>query len=132
MPSPVSACGRPGSLWPASLLAAAGGLFTALTARSRRGRILGGLQLAGGGLQAAGLATAGTDLIVLGAAGMEVPPVGVALILAGTALTAGVAAYQAWPTLRNAGGRAKDWVSDRASAAWDGARSLVGSLPTPW
>jgi len=115
-----------------SLLAAAGGLFTALTARSRRGRILGGLQLAGGGLQAAGLATAGTDLIVLGAAGMEVPPVGVALILAGTAITAGVAAYQAWPTLRSAGGRGKDWVSARASAAWDGARSLAASLPTPW
>ena len=115
-----------------ALLAAAGGLFTALTARSRRGRILGGLQLAGGGLQAAGLATAGTDLIVLGAAGMEVPPVGVALILAGTAITAGVAAYQAWPTLRNAAGRGKAWVSDRGSAAWHGARSLVGSLPTPW
>jgi len=115
-----------------SLLAAAGGLFTAITARSRRDRIVGGLQLAGGGLQAAGLATAGTDLIVLGAAGMEVPPVGVALILAGTAITAGVAAYQAWPTLRRIGSRAKSWLSDRGSAAWHGARSLVGSLPSPW
>lgn len=115
-----------------SLLAAAGGLATALTARSRRGRVIGGLMLAGGGLQAAGLATAGTDLIVLGAAGMEVPPVGVALILAGTALTAGVAAYQAWPALRGAGRRARDWVSDRALAAWDGARSIAASLPTPW
>jgi hypothetical protein len=115
-----------------ALLAAAGGLATALTARTRRGRIVGGLVLAGGSLQAAGLATAGTDLIVLGAAGMEVPPVGVALILAGTAITAGVAAYQAWPTLRDAGRRARDWVSDRASAAWDGARSIAGSLPTPW
>jgi cell wall-associated NlpC family hydrolase len=115
-----------------ALLAAAGGLATALTARSRRGRIVGGLMLAGGGLQAAGLATAGTDLIVLGAAGMEVPPVGVALILAGTAITAGVAAYQAWPTLRGAGRRTKDWLSDRASATWDGACSIAGSLPTPW
>ncbi|HEU0194342.1 MAG TPA: C40 family peptidase [Gaiellales bacterium] len=115
-----------------ALLAAAGGLFTALTARTRRGRIVGGLELAGGGLQAAGLATAGTDLIVLGAAGMEVPPVGVALILAGTAITAGVAVYQAWPTLRRAGGRVGGWLANRASAAWDGARSLAGSLPTPW
>jgi len=134
----------------ASRLTAAGGLLTVVTGGimlvtggSRRRRIVGGVQAAGGALQLAGFATAGTDLVVLGAAGMEVPPVGVALILAGTAITCGVALYQTWPTLsaaaaaavRSAARGARDVAArarDAAGAAWDGARALASELPTPW
>jgi cell wall-associated NlpC family hydrolase len=136
-------------LW-ASRLTAAGGLLTVVTGglmlatgSTRRRRIMGAVQATGGALQAAGFAAAGTDLMVLGAAGMEVPPVGVALILAGTAITCGVALYQTWPTLsaagsalvRSAGRGARDVAGrarDAAGAAWDGARALASELPTPW
>jgi hypothetical protein len=138
-----------GALW-AGRLTALGGLFSAitggvllLTARTRRQRIVGAAQAVGGAIQVAGFATAGTDLIVLGAAGMEVPPVGVALIVTGTAITCGVVLYQSWPALSAAGGSAARWAGRRisraangvrsaAGAAWDGARSLAASLPTPW
>jgi cell wall-associated NlpC family hydrolase len=136
-------------LW-ASRLTAAGGLLAALaggallaTGRTRRQRVLGGLQAAGGAAQVAGFAAAGTDLIVLGAAGMEVPPVGAALIVAGTTITCGVAVYQAWPAISSAGAAARRWAGRRvralagraraaAGAVWDGARSLAAALPVPW
>jgi cell wall-associated NlpC family hydrolase len=138
-----------GALW-ASRLTAIGGLFSAITGgvllvtgRTRRQRILGAAQAVGGTMQVAGFATAGTDLIVLGAAGMEVPPVGAVLIVTGTAITCGVVLYQSWPALSAAGGSAARWagrrigraargVSSAAAAAWDGAHSLAASLPTPW
>jgi cell wall-associated NlpC family hydrolase len=138
-----------GALW-ASRLTAVGGLLSAITGgvllmtgRTRRQRILGAAQAVGGAVQVAGFATAGTDLIVLGAAGMEVPPVGAALIVTGTVITCGVVLYQSWPALSAAGGSAARWAGGRigraagrvrsaAGAAWDGARSLASALPTPW
>ncbi len=136
-------------LW-ATRLTAAGTVLTVLiggamlaTGSSRRQRILGGLQAAGGAVQLAGFATAGTDLVVVGAAGMEVPPVGATLIVAGTIIMAGVALYQAWPVLSARGGAAARWargkarrvvdaVRNTASAVADGARSLASAIPTPW
>jgi cell wall-associated NlpC family hydrolase len=140
---------RGGALW-ATRLTAIGGLLSAITggvlmatARTRRQRILGAAQAVGGAMQVAGFATAGTDLIALGAVGMEVPPVGAVLIVTGTAITCGVVLYQSWPALSAAGGVAARWtgrrigsaartVASAAGAAWDGARSLASALPTPW
>ena len=136
-------------LW-ASRLTAFGSLLTVIvgglalaTGSSRRQRILGGLQAAGGALQLAGFAAAGTDLMAAGAVSMEVPPVGAVLIVTGTAITAGVVLYQSWPVLSAAGGRALRSAShtahemagafrDAAGATIGGARSLISSLPTPW
>jgi cell wall-associated NlpC family hydrolase len=126
----------------AVLTAFVGGLML-LTGRTRRQRVLGGLQAAGGVIQVAGFATAGTDLLAAGAVSMEVPPVGAVLIVTGTVIMAGVVLYQSWPALSAAGATAARWagrqaarVGDRAGAAAsavaDGARSLVSSLPTPW
>jgi hypothetical protein len=69
--------------------------------------------------------------------------VGAVLIVTGTAITCGVVLYQSWPALSAAGGSAVRWAGRRisraarsvgsaAGAAWDGARSLAASLPTPW
>ena len=45
------------------------------------------------------MATAGTELVTAGAASAEVPPVGLALIVAGATLLAGACLYREWGRL---------------------------------
>ena len=118
----------------------------AVMARSRRDRIADAALAVGSGLTTVGVATAGTSLIGLGGATLEVPPVGLALIAVGSLLCAGAYLYQNPQLCRrlvNAGSRALDlaWrvqttpVRAAVSVASDAAskaRSLVESLPTPW
>src|SRR5262249_922934 len=115
----------------------------AVTARTRRDRIAYTTLAVGSGLSTAGGATAGTTLIGLGGATAEVPPVGLALIVVGSALCAGAYLYQNPQLCRRLvgfGGRALDlaWKVQTAparaaiSVATDAAakaRSLVESVP---
>jgi hypothetical protein len=128
------------------LVSTVGFAAQALTARTRRDRIAYTGLAVGTGLSTAGVATAGTALIGLGGATVEVPPVGLVLIAIGSALCAGAYLYQNPQLCRrlvSAGGRALDlaWrvqtaparvVVSAASDAAAKARSLVESLPTPW
>jgi cell wall-associated NlpC family hydrolase len=119
------------------------GGYALYEARTRRQRVVAAAQTVAGGLTVAGFATAGGELCALGAASMEVPPVGLTLLCAATVITAGVTLYQNWSAIRGAAAvagssasklasRAASTVSDAAGAAVDGARSLVSSIPTPW
>jgi cell wall-associated NlpC family hydrolase len=95
--------------------------WDAFTARRRRDRIWYAAQAASTLLTTAGAMTAGADLITIGAASAEVPPVGVALMLAGVLLLAGACVYREW-----------DWVARgvtrTAGAVLDAGRSVVGAL----
>ena len=114
----------------------------AFTTRSRRDRIADTALAVGSGLSTAGVATAGTSLVGLGGATLELPPLGLALIAVGSALCAGAYLYQNPQLCRrlvDAGGRALDlaWRVQTAPAraavsVVSRARSLVESLPTPW
>jgi hypothetical protein len=118
----------------------------AWTARSRRDRIGNGLMAAGSAATTAGMVTAGGSLLALGTGTAVVPPVGLCLIGAGATLC--VAGYLVeHPRWRNSavrvGGRVLDvaWQAQTAPVRVaagvagkiaDGARSVIGSIPTPW
>ena len=98
-------------------------LFTwdALTARRRRDRIWYGAQAASTLLTTAGAMTLGADLITGGVASAEVPPVGIALMLAGVIVLAGACIFREWGWVAGA-------VRRTAGAVLDAGRSLVGAL----
>ncbi len=99
------------------------GLFTwdALTARRRRDRIWYGAQAASTLLTTAGAMTLGADLITGGVASAEVPPVGIALMLAGVIVLAGACIFREWGWVAGA-------VRRTAGAVLDAGRSVVGAL----
>ena len=93
---PLSAFG----LWAArftlagTLLFAGWSAAAALRAGRRDERVVAGMQAAGYALNAGGIATAGAGLVTAGAATAEIPPVGLALCAAGSALLVGSYAYR--------------------------------------
>jgi cell wall-associated NlpC family hydrolase len=97
------------SLWGARLGAPLGfgfgllALWDAYTARRRSDRIWYGLQGAGNILMSVGVATAGTDLVGVGVASLEIPPVGALLIVTGGLLLAGACVYREWGWLTSGG-----------------------------
>jgi cell wall-associated NlpC family hydrolase len=115
-----------------NVLAMIGYGYQAYSARRRRDRIGYGLQAAGSGMMAAGLAAG----VIVGTA---IPPVGLALIAVGAGVV--VAGYLY---------RHPRWVTTALDAAWevetapvravasaagtvaDAAKSVVSSIPTPW
>jgi hypothetical protein len=126
------------SLWAVRISTISGIVFAGLYAwqayRSRRwdDRIWYGAQAAGTGLAAAGVMTAGTDLIAIGAGSAEVPPLGLGLMALGGVILAGGCVYRERRWIASSAGRAKGWVTHAAStaagAAADAGRSLVNSL----
>jgi hypothetical protein len=131
------------SLWGARLGAPIGFLFglwcawDAWRARRRSDRIWYGLQAAGDILMSVGVATAGADLIGVGTASLEIPPVGAALIVTGGLLLAGACAYREWGWLTG-GGAAREvrtgfrWARAKAARAAgtivDAGRSVADAL----
>jgi cell wall-associated NlpC family hydrolase len=112
-------------------------LWKAYTARRRSDRIWYGLQAAGNILMSVGVATAGADLLAAGAASLEIPPVGVALIVTGGLLLAGACAYREWGWLTGGGAvrelrtgvrRARAKATRAAGAVVDAGRSVVDAL----
>ena len=112
-------------------------LWDAYTAARRADRIWYALQGTGDILMSVGVATAGADLIGIGAASLEIPPVGVVLIVAGGLLLAGASAYREWDWLTGGGAlreartgvrwaRAK--ATRAAGAVVDAGRSVVDAL----
>ena len=83
------------------------------------------------------MATAGADLIGIGAASLEIPPVGVGLIVTGGLLVAGAYAYREWGWLTG-GGAVRElrtgvrWARAKATraagAVVDAGRSVVDAL----
>ncbi|MDX6591619.1 MAG: hypothetical protein QOJ13_815 [Gaiellales bacterium] len=140
------------SLWAARLSVIGGTLSTglfgwqALTARSRRDRVGYGLMAAGSAATTVGLVSGGAALMTLGAGAAVIPPVGLALIATGAALCAAgyLVRHPEWGRVAlNLGGRALDtaWRVQTApvraaasvgGAVVDRAKSLLGSVPTPW
>ncbi len=133
------------SLWVARGTILVGLLFAGLygwqayTSRRRADQIWYGGQALSAGLTSIGAMTAGTDLLVLGAGSAEVPPVGVALIVAGAVILAAVCVYReyGWLTGRvHAGaalarrglGWARGTATRAAGAAMDAGRSVASAL----
>ncbi len=103
-----------------ALTAVAGGIGLA-RARTTRGRIragatmTSGLLVAGGGMLATGL--------LVGA----VPPVGLALIAAGTAIYAGTLIYDHWDGIRSAAGTAVNMATSLPGRAATAARHAASA-----
>jgi hypothetical protein len=116
------------SLWGARVGAPVGFIFglwcawDAWRARRRADRIWYGLQAGGDVLMSVGVATAGADLVGVGTASLEIPPVGAALIVTGGLLLAGACVYREWGWLTG-GGAARDvrtgfrWARAKATRA---------------
>ena len=113
--------------------------WQAYTARRRADKIWYAAQASSAGLTSIGAMTAGTDLLALGAGSAEVPPVGVALIVAGAAILAAACVYREWDWLggrMHAGAavarRGLDWARGTATraagAAIDAGRSVASAL----
>ena len=139
-------------LWAARFSVLGGALSTGLfaaqaySARRSRDRVGYGLMAVGSAATTAGLMAAGGSLMAMGATTSVVPPVGLTLIAvgAGVCLTGYLVRHPEW--CRGAmrlGARALDvaWraqtapvraVASVASGVADRARSLAGSIPTPW
>ena len=77
-----------------TLIFAGSSLLTGLRARRRDDRVVALVQAAGYGLNAAGITTAGAGLFTAGAATAEIPPLGLALCAAGSALLVGSYVYR--------------------------------------
>jgi hypothetical protein len=107
-----------------TLLFAASSFLAARRARSRDEWIVAVTQGAGYGLNAAGLATAGSGLLTAGAASAEVPPVGLALLAAGSGLLVASYAYR----YRSAIGSAADRVGAAARSTMRAAFDAVNPL----
>jgi cell wall-associated NlpC family hydrolase len=139
-------------LWAARFSVLGGALSTGLfaaqaySARRRRDRVGYGLMAAGSAAATAGLMTAGGSLMAMGATTSVVPPVGLTLIAvgAGVCVTGYLVRHPEWcRSAARIGATALDvaWraqtapvraVASVASGVADRARSLAGSIPTPW
>jgi len=139
-------------LWAARFSVLGGALSTGLfaaqaySARRRRDRVGHGLMAAGSAAATAGLMTAGGSLMAMGATTSVVPPVGLTLIAvgAGICVTGYLVRHPEWcRSAARIGATALDvaWraqtapvraVASVASGVADRARSLAGSIPTPW
>jgi len=97
-----------------SLIFAGSSLVSGLRASRRDDRIVALTQAAGYGLNAAGITTAGTGLLTAGAATAEIPPLGLALCAAGSALLVGSYAYRYRSSIGRAAGRAAGAVTGAA------------------
>jgi cell wall-associated NlpC family hydrolase len=139
-------------LWAARFSVLGGALSTGLfaaqaySARRNRDRVGYGLMAVGSAATTAGLMTAGGSLMAMGATTSVVPPVGLTLIAvgAGICVTGYLVRHPEW--CRGAvrvGAKALDvaWrvqtapvraAASVASGVADRARSLAGSIPTPW
>jgi len=137
------------SLWAARLTTPFGlgfaGLFAwqAWAARRREDRIWYAAQAASSALAAAGAMTAGADLVAMGAATAEVPPLGAALMLAGVTVLAGACAYRerhlisagvrgVWSGVTGAARAGAGWVGGKATraagAVVDAGRALADAV----
>jgi cell wall-associated NlpC family hydrolase len=112
-------------------------LWDAYTAARRADRIWYALQGTGDILMSVGVATAGADLIGIGAASLEIPPVGIVLIVTGGLLLAGACAYREWGWITGGGAVRElrtgvDWARTKATraagAVVDAGRSVVDAL----
>jgi cell wall-associated NlpC family hydrolase len=139
-------------LWAARFSVLGGALSTGLfaaqaySARRRRDRVGYGLMAAGSAAATAGLMTAGGSLMAMGATTSVVPPVGLTLIAvgAGVCVTGYLVRHPEWcrsgarigATALDVAWRAQTApvraVASVASGVADRARSLAGSIPTPW
>ncbi len=135
-------------LWAARFSVLGGALSTGLcaaqaySARRSRDRVGYGLMAVGSAATTAGLMTAGGSLMAMGATTSVVPPVGLTLIAvgAGICVTGYLVRHPEW--CRGAariGATALDvaWRGQTApvraiATVADRARSLAGSIPTPW
>jgi hypothetical protein len=124
------------------------GLFAAqaYSARRSRDRVGYGLMAVGSAAATAGLMTAGGSLMAIGATTSVVPPVGLTLIAvgAGICVTGYLVRHPEWcRSAARIGATALDvaWRAQTApvrvgasvaSGVADRARSLAGSIPTPW
>jgi len=135
-------------LWAARFSVLGGALSTGLfaaqaySARRSRDRVGYGLMAVGSAATTAGLMTAGGSLMAMGATTAVVPPVGLTLIAvgAGICVTGYLVRHPEWcRSALRVGAKALDlaWRAQTApvrvaSAVADRARSLAGSIPTPW
>jgi cell wall-associated NlpC family hydrolase len=122
------------SLWAARITTLSGIVFTGLYAwqayRSRRrdDRIWYGVQALSTGLAAAGVMSAGADLVALGAGSVEIPPLGLGLMAAGGLVLAAGCIYRERGFIASAAHRVAG-VARRAAGAVAGAgRSLVNAV----
>src|SRR3954452_24913289 len=139
-------------LWAARFSVLGGALSTGLfaaqaySARRRRDRVGYGLMAVGSAATTVGLMTAGGSLLAIGATTSVVPPGGLTLIAlgAGICVTGYLVRHPEWcrSAVRiGARGLELAWraqtapvraIPSVASGAADRARSLAGSIPTPW
>ena len=135
-------------LWAARFSVLGGALSTGLfaaqaySARRSRDRVGYGLMAVGSAATTAGLMTAGGSLMAMGATTSVVPPVGLTLIAvgAGICVTGYLVRHPEWCRGAARIGAAALDVAWRAQTApvravatvADRARSLAGSIPTPW
>ncbi len=97
-----------------TLIFAGSSLLAGLRARRRDDRVVALVQAAGYSLNAAGIATAGAGLLTAGAATAEIPPLGLALCAAGSALLVGSYVYRYRSSIAGAAGRAAGAVTSTA------------------
>jgi hypothetical protein len=124
---PLSAFG----LWAArftlagTVIFAGWALAAAARARSRDERIVAGMQAAGYALNAGGVATAGAGLVTAGAATAEIPPVGLALCAAGSALLVGSYAFRYRASIARGARRVAGAVTGAARTTVDAALDAI-------
>jgi len=102
-----------------TLLFAGSSFLAARRARTRDEFVFAMAQGAGYGLTAAGLATAGTELLMLGTATAEIPPLGMALCAAGSAILVVSYAYKYRSTIAGAVDRVRNAAGSTLHAAFD-------------
>jgi hypothetical protein len=111
-----------------TLIFAGSSLFAARRAARRDDRVVALVQAAGYGLNAAGIAAAGSGLLTAGAATAEIPPVGLALCAAGSALLVGSYAYRYRSAIRGGAVRVAGAVASAARTTVHAALDAVNPL----
>jgi hypothetical protein len=111
-----------------TLLLAGSSFLAARRAATRDERVMAVAQMTGYGLTAAGLATAGPGLVTAGVATAEIPPLGLALCAAGSAIIVASYAYRYRSALVRAVRAPVDAVEDVASAARSTVRAALDAV----
>jgi cell wall-associated NlpC family hydrolase len=111
-----------------TLLLAGSSFLAARRAATRDERVVALAQMTGYGLTAAGLATAGPSLVTAGVATAEIPPVGLALCAAGSAIIVASYAYRYRSALGRAVRAPVAAVEGVASAARNTARAALDAV----